>query len=100
MTSHRRQDWAPIDADLVRLVLQFLRREFRDCRHRDYFAAHERAHVFVVETERGDRHMLVIPEATFQAEQFTTLLNAGLAATLARARNSRVTLTRDGPAAP
>jgi hypothetical protein len=81
----------------VEVVREFLRREFRECHHRDFFAFDETAQVFIIETARGYRHMLVIPNATFEYPDFVRLCNAHLAATLALVRESRVILTPQGP---
>jgi hypothetical protein len=87
--------WAPFDQGNVNLVRDFLRREFRDSEHRDFVVFHPTAQVFIIVTPRGVRHMLVIPEATFEAAHFSALCNASLADALAHFR--LVTLTSDGP---
>jgi hypothetical protein len=86
----------PVKAE-VELVREFLRREFRECHHLDFFAFDERAQVLIIETPRGYWHMLVIPNATFESPDFARLCNANLAATLALVRESRVILTPQGP---
>jgi hypothetical protein len=77
------------------LVREFLRREFRDCSHRDFVAFDEA--VFVIETGRGSMLTLVIPKATFEDPDFARLLNAQLAETLELERARRVVLTLQGP---
>lgn len=89
-------DQRPVNAK-VELVREFLRPEFRECHHRDFFAFDETAQVFIIETARGYWHMLVIPNATFEHPDFARLCNAQLAATLALVRESRVILTPQGP---
>jgi hypothetical protein len=81
----------------IELVREFLRREFRECQHRDFFELDEIAQVFIIETPRRYWHILVIPKATFEHPDFARLCNAQLAATLALVRESRVTLTPQGP---
>jgi hypothetical protein len=86
----------PFDEDKLRLVREFLRREFRDCYHRDFFAFNQTAHVFLIETGRGSRLTLIITKATFEDPHFARLCNAELAETLKRAREARVLLTPQG----
>jgi hypothetical protein len=81
----------------LQLIREFLHREFRDCHHRDFFAIDESAQVFLIETGRGFRHMLVIPRTTFECADFNRLCNAQLSATLKLAREGRVLLTPQGP---
>jgi hypothetical protein len=81
----------------LELVREFLRREFRDCYHRDFFAFDETAQVFIIETSRGRWHMLIIPTATLEHPDFAQLCNAQLADTLTLACERRVTLTPQGP---
>jgi hypothetical protein len=90
---------SPFDEDRLRLVREFLRREFRDCHHRDFFAIDQTAQVFLIETGRGFRHMLVVPKTTFEDADFPRLCNARLVATLKLARQGRVLLTPHGPIA-
>jgi hypothetical protein len=89
-------DGSPFDEAQLLLIRDFLRREFRDCHHRDFIAFDQTAQVFLIETGRGCRHMLVIPKATFEHPDFARLCNAELAATLRRAGGARVTLTPQG----
>jgi hypothetical protein len=86
---------SPLDEGKLRLVREFLRREFRDCSHRDWVVFDEA--VFLIETERGSMHTLVIPSATFENPDFGRLLNGQLAETLELERARRVVLTRQGP---
>jgi hypothetical protein len=80
----------------LELVRDLLRRAFRDCYHRDFFAFDRTAHVFLIETGRGVQLTLVIPKATFEVPDFGRLCNAQLAETLRLARNGRVVLTPQG----
>jgi hypothetical protein len=88
---------SPFDETKVRLVREFLCREFRDCHHRDFFAFDKTAQVFLIETGRGFRHMLVVPKDTFEDGDVGRLCNAELAETLKLAREGRVMLTPRGP---
>jgi hypothetical protein len=97
MGSDRRAIESPFDETKVRLIREFLWREFRDCYHRDFFAFDKTAQVFLIETGRGFRHMLVVPKATFDDGDVGPLCNAYLTATLKLARNGRVMLTPRGP---
>jgi hypothetical protein len=97
MGAYRRELASPFDEAKIRLVREFLSREFRDCHHRDFFAFDKAAQVFLIETGRGFRHMLVVPKATFEDGDIGRLLNAELAATLKLAREGRVMLTPKGP---
>ena len=78
---------------------EFLQREFRDCHHRDFFSIDERSQVFLIETGRGFRYMLVIPKDTLERADFDRLCNAQLTETLRLAREGRVLLTPDGAVA-
>jgi hypothetical protein len=86
---------SPLAEGKLQLVREFLRREFRDCSHRDFVAFDEA--VFVIETERGSMLTLVIPRPTFDNQDFVRLLTARLAETLEFERASRVVLTPQGP---
>jgi hypothetical protein len=97
MGADRRAPESPFDEAKMRLVREFLCREFRDCHHRDFFAFDKAAQVFLIETGRGFRHMLVVPKAAFEDGDIGRLLNAELAATLKLAREGRVMLTPTGP---
>jgi hypothetical protein len=97
MVDSRRQKGSPFDEVKLLLIREFLWREFRDCIHRDFFAFDQTAQVFLIETGRGFRHMLVIPKATFDTGDLARLCNAHLAATLKLAREGRVMLTPQGP---
>jgi hypothetical protein len=81
----------------LQLIREFLRREFRDCYHRDFFAFNQTAQVFLIETGRGTRLTLIIPKTTFEDPDFARLCNAQLADTLKLARESRLVLTPEGP---
>jgi hypothetical protein len=87
----------PFDEGKLQLVREFLQREFRDCYHRDFFAFDEAAQVFLIETGRGIRHMLVIPKATLDDPDLSGFCNAHLAATLKFSHEGRVLLTPQGP---
>jgi hypothetical protein len=89
--------WAPVDQEKLQLIREFLRREFRECHHRDFLTLDQTAQVFLIETGRGFRYMLVIPKATFDDAALPHLCNAQLAATLKLSREGRVTLTPRGP---
>jgi hypothetical protein len=97
MDADHRSPESPFDAQKLLLVREFLCREFRDCHHRDFFAFDGTAQVFLIETGRGFRHMLVVPRDTFEAADLGFLCNAHLAATLKLARDGRVMLTPEGP---
>ena len=79
------------------MVRELLRREFRDCSHRDYSQVEPPAHVFIIETEHNVRHTLVIPKVTFDVVDFPALCNAELVDVLKAARDGRVTLKPEGP---
>lgn len=96
MTDDRRPKWNPFDEAKVLLVREFLRREFRDCDHRDYVSFEPMSHVFVIERKHGGQHMLVIPRATFDAPDFSALCSIHLVDALKQARNGCVTLTPAG----
>jgi len=85
-----------IDEGKLRLVREFLQREFRGCRHDDYFDPAKAAQVFVIEPTRGPRHMLIIPKGTFEHPDLPFLCNANLADALQRARDVPLTLTTTG----
>ena len=87
----------PFDEEKLQLVRDFLQQEFRGGQHRDYFEFHTTMQVFVIETERGVRHTLVIPKRTFENGDLTRLLNPQLVIALELARHARVTLTPRGP---
>jgi hypothetical protein len=97
MVDAGRRTGSPLDEGRLLLVREFLHREFRDCHHRDFFAFDQAAQVFLIETGRGFRYMLVIPKATFEDDGLPRLCNAQLAATLKLSREGRVTLTPRGP---
>jgi hypothetical protein len=97
MDADRRDLASPFDEAKIRLVREFLWREFRDCHHRDFFAFDKTAQVFLIETGRGFRHMLVVPKDTFEMGDVGLLCNAELAATVKLAREGRVMLTPRGP---
>jgi hypothetical protein len=97
MGADRRDLASPFDEAKIRLVREFLWREFRDCHHRDFFAFDKTAQVFLIETGRGFRHMLVVPKDTFETGDVGRLCNAELAATVKLAREGRVMLTPRGP---
>ena len=57
---------SPFDEDKLRLVREFLQREFRTSRHEDYFHSVEMAQVFRIEPGKGPGHTLMIPKGTFE----------------------------------
>jgi hypothetical protein len=75
MGADRRGTGSPFDEGNLLFVREFLWREFRDCHHRDFFAFDRTAQVFLIETGRGVRHMLVIPKATFDDADLGLLCN-------------------------
>jgi hypothetical protein len=88
---------APFDEEKVQLVREFLRREFRECYHRDFFAFDQTAQVFLIETGRGLRHMLVIPRGTFEKADLFQLCDTHLAEIIESTRDGHVLLTPHGP---
>jgi hypothetical protein len=96
MADYRRMIGFPIDDGKLRLVREFLEREFRGCRHEDYFDPAKTAQVFVIEPHRGPRHMLIIPTGTFEHADFPFLCNSHLADALQHARDVPLTLTAKG----
>jgi hypothetical protein len=87
---------SPFDEEKLRLVREFLQREFRSSVCRDYFAFDRNAQVFVIEGSRV-RQALVIPEATFDHRDFVLLLSGHLVVMLNSAEGIPVTLTPQGP---
>ena len=87
----------PLDEERLQLVREFLRREFRGGRHRDYFEFHTTTQVFVIETEQGLRYTLVIPKRTVEDGDFRRLLNQQLVTALELAPGARIRLTPRGP---
>ena len=87
---------SPVDDGKLLLVREFLEREFRGCRHDDYFDPAKTAQVFVIEPDRGPRHMLIIPTGTFEHADFPFLCNSHLADALQHARDVPLTLTTTG----
>ena len=57
---------SPFDEDKLRLVREFLQREFRTSRREDYFHSVEMAQVFRIEPSKGPGHTLMIPKGTFE----------------------------------
>jgi hypothetical protein len=96
MNDHRRGLTVPFDEGKLQLVRTFLRREFQDCRHRDYFAFDKTAQVFLIETEQQSRYALVIPKSTFDHRHFSRLLNSQLVTALRHAGSRGVTLVPQG----
>lgn len=86
----------PIDEHKLRLVREFLQREFRTSRHEGYFDSVEMAQVFVVETIQGLRHTLIIPKRTFEHPDFTLLCDARLVEALQSALDTPLMLTPEG----
>jgi hypothetical protein len=87
---------SPFDEDKLRLVREFLQREFRASRHEDYFDAVEIAQVFVVEPIQGPRHTLIIPKRTFEHPDFTLLCDARLVEALQGAPGLPLLLMPEG----
>jgi hypothetical protein len=87
---------SPFDEGKLRLVREFLQREFRSSVCRDYFVIDKNAQVFTIEGSRV-RQILVIPEATFDQADFYSLLNGHLVTVLNDADGIPVTLTPQGP---
>jgi hypothetical protein len=88
---------SPFNEDKLRLVREFLQREFPGCRRDDYFDPAKTAQVFVIEPHRRPRHVLIIPKGTLEHPEFARLCNAQLAETLKLERESRIVLTPQGP---
>jgi hypothetical protein len=86
----------PFDEARLRLVRDFLIREFRGWRQTEYFDDVETAHVFVLETDHGRRHTLAVPLETLEDAAFMWFCNAELAAALKLAPEQRLTLTPHG----
>jgi hypothetical protein len=82
---------SPFDEDKLRLVREFLQREFRTSRHEDYFDSVEMAQVFVVERIQGPRHTLIVPKRTFEYPDFTLLCDARLVEALQSALDTVLT---------
>jgi hypothetical protein len=87
---------SPFDDEKLRLVREFLQREFRSAVCRDHFAFDKNAQIFVIEGSRV-RQPLVIPEATFDHPDFVLLLSGHLVLMLNSAEGVPVTLTPQGP---
>jgi hypothetical protein len=87
---------SPFDQGKLRLVREFLQREFRGCRHDDYFDRAKMAQVFVIEPHRRPRYILIIPKGTFEHADFAFLCNDHLADALQHARGVPLTLTARG----
>jgi hypothetical protein len=94
MAEELRSEWAPFDEAKVLLVREFLRRQFRDCQHREFLAFDPLAQIFIVETKGGVRSTLVVPKVTFDAENFSALFTVQLVDALER--DGHVTLNPDG----
>jgi hypothetical protein len=88
---------SPFDQAKLQLTRDFLRREFRGCEIRDYFAIYGNAfQIFIVDVSPSLRHTLLIPEETFLDEDFARLLDVHLVTTLTLARDAPVTLMSRG----
>jgi hypothetical protein len=96
MIDDRRRKGSPFDEGKLLLVRDFLQREFRSCRHDDYFDPATRAQVFVIEPTRGPQHTLIIPKGTFEHADFAFLWNSHLADAIQDARGVPLTLTAKG----
>jgi hypothetical protein len=97
LDERRQRNSSPFDEGKLRLIREFLRREFRDCDHRDFFAFDRTAQVFLIDTGRGTRLTLVVPKATFEHPDFARVCNAQLVDALKLTREGRVLLTPHGP---
>ena len=87
---------SPFDEDKLRLVREFLQREFRTSRHEDYLDSMEMAQVFRIEPSKGPGHTLMIPKGTFEDPDFTLLFDARLIETLQSALDTPLILTPEG----
>jgi hypothetical protein len=82
--------------DNLECVRDFLRREFRDGQHEDYFDQAAAVQVFRIDAARGLHHTLIIPKATFEHVDFGLLCNAHLVDALRGAGDAPVMLTPEG----
>jgi hypothetical protein len=80
----------------LRPLRDFLLREFRGYHHVEYFDIDEAAQIFVMESEHGRRHTLVVPVETFADVRFMQFCTAELAAAMRLADGKRLTLTLNG----
>ena len=87
---------SPVEEDKLDLVRRFLQREFRNARHHDYFDQTKSAHVFLIETSRGLRHTLLIPQSLFDHRDFLLLMDGRLAEGLQESLEVPRTLTPGG----
>jgi hypothetical protein len=87
---------SPVEEDKLDLVRRFLQREFRNCRHHDYFDPAKSAQVFVMETSRGLCHTLLIPKSLFDHDDFLLVMDGRLAKGLQESRDVPRTLTPQG----
>jgi hypothetical protein len=87
---------SPVEEGKLKLVREFLQREFRNCRHHDYFGQALMVQVFVIEPGRGPRHTLLISKSMFDHDDFILLLNGHLAEALQESRDVPRTLTPEG----
>jgi hypothetical protein len=94
--THNEGTPSPVQEGKLDLVRWFLQREFRNCRHHDYFDRAKMAQVFVIEPSRGPRHMLLIPESMFDHDDFLLLMDGRLADGLQESRDVPRTLTPKG----
>jgi hypothetical protein len=95
MTDKRRSQ-SPVEEGKLKLVREFLQREFRNARHHDYFDQAKMAQVFVLEPSRGPRHILLIPKSMFDHDDFLLLMDGRLADGLQESRDVPRTLTPEG----
>jgi hypothetical protein len=96
MNNERPGTRVPFAEEKLRLVREFLQREFRGCEQRDFFAFDKAAQVFVIGFEHSLRRTLVIPKETFEDADFARLLNVQLVTALKLAGGIRITLTPQG----
>jgi hypothetical protein len=87
---------APVDEAKLRLIRNFLLREFCDLRLIEDFDVAESAMVFHLETEHGRQHTLVVPLETFKDIGFLRFCNAELIKAIKLTPWRRFTLTPDG----
>jgi hypothetical protein len=84
------------DEAKLRLIREFLRREFRLAEHRDYYDPEETAYVFVIETPGRQPHTLVVPARTFERGDLSLLCSTHLVDALRGSGAVRTWLTPDG----
>ena len=88
---------SPIEDAKLRLVREFLLREFRSFSHEDFYDPGRTAQVFVIQAATKSRHLLVVPKDTFEHGDFVYLMTVQLADALQQTRDVPLILTPDGP---